>query len=189
MTFNFDHTKNLALTKKDKSNKNSFDKKIVNLCNIINKSPNFFTTSSCSGRITLLINNSKKLPNLFFYRTHKTINFSDFKKHLMLACKTDQLIYFKQEPAILVVACKNKDHQTNLFSLARNNGWKNSGILSLDKKFLIELKSTEKIIFPIVFLGKILVDDEFLKLVIKITNQNLEKTWEKIKRLENLLIE
>jgi tRNA wybutosine-synthesizing protein 3 len=96
-------------------------------------------------------------------------------------------VLFKQEPCLVVVSCKEKEGQWQLFSAARNNGWKKSGILSMDKKRLIELMASENISFPIFKDGKILVDDDFLKLILKKSNDNLEKCWVKIERLKALI--
>ena len=93
-------------------------------------------------------------------------------------------IMFKQEPCLVVVSCRNKDKQWGLFSQARNNGWKKSGILSLDKKLLIELMSSENISFPIIKDGEILIDDKFLEIILEKANSNLEKGWEKINQLK-----
>ncbi len=46
--------------------------------------------------------------------------------------------------------------------------------------------STENISFPLINNGKVLVDDEFLGLVVEKSNDNLERSWDKIKRLEML---
>ena len=190
MTFNFENSKKVFLAKKDKSSMQQIDEKIRILCEKINQRKDYFTTSSCSGRIVLLADEEKKLPGLFLYRTHNKINLKNFKKILQDTTKIAQgTILFKQEPALLVVACKNKENQWKLFSEARNNGWKKSGILSMDKKNLIELFATEHISFPIIKNKKILVDDNFLKILVKKANENLKKTWEKIKRLEELLEE
>ncbi|MEK6830748.1 MAG: hypothetical protein AABX77_01855 [Nanoarchaeota archaeon] len=193
MAFNFDNSKKLALIKKDKSNKKAIDKKIKSLCEKINSNKNYFTTSSCSGRIVLIIDEEKKKPDLFLFRTHNKINFINLKKEID-KCKNKNLnrimnktVYFKQEPCILVVSCRDKENQWKLFSKAKNNGWKKSGILSLDKKLLTELMSTENISFPVINKGKLLVGDDFLKIVVKKANNNLKRGWEKIKRLEILI--
>lgn len=191
MTFNFNNSKNVFLRKKDKSNKGSLDERIVNLVNKINIKENYFTTSSCSGRIVLIIDEEKKMPGLFLFRSHKKISFNELKKELTKINNNknlvNKIIYFKQEPCLLAVSCKDKNSQQKLFNLARNNGWKKSGILSLDKKFLIELISTENIAFPVSKNNKILVNDNFLKIVVKKANYNLERGWEKIERLERLI--
>ena len=190
MTFNFNNSKNVFLRKEDKSNKGSLDEKIINLLNKINSKENYFTTSSCSGRIVLIIDEEKKMPGLILFRTHNKISLNQLKKEInkILTKKiNNKIIYFKQEPCILIVSCWDKEKQWQLFNKAKNNGWKKSGILSLDKKFLIELMSTENISFPVCNMGRNLVNDEFLKIVIKKANYNLERGWEKIKRLEGLI--
>ena len=54
MNDGFSKLKEHSLSKIDKSKKNSIDKNIKSLINIINKSDDYYTTSSCSGRIVLL---------------------------------------------------------------------------------------------------------------------------------------
>ncbi|MEK6914269.1 MAG: hypothetical protein AABW83_01325 [Nanoarchaeota archaeon] len=185
MTFNFESTKKDILNKKDKSNIGFIDKDILKLCDKINSNSNYFTTSSCSGRIVLVLD-GKKRKDIFLFRTHDKINFNELKYKILEISEKfkKELIYFKQEPCLIVVSCKNKESQWKLFSEARNNGWKKSGILSLDKKILVELMSTENISFPIIKNRRILVDDKFLKIVLNKSNKNLEKGWSKIKYLE-----
>tara|TARA_Y100000310_G_C20676511_1_gene813391 strand:+ start:99 stop:668 length:570 start_codon:yes stop_codon:yes gene_type:complete len=186
--FNFESTKKDILGKRDKSNVGNWDDHIVELCDLINASDDYFTTSSCSGRITLVEDIDKKAPGVFLFRTHEKVEFDELKKGLLevAAQVSEGIVMFKQEPCLVVVSCRDRDSQWRLFSEARNNGWKKSGILSLDRKLLVELMSSENISFPVVKDGKILVDDEFLKVVIDKSNSNLEKGWEKIKSLKKL---
>ncbi len=192
MVFNFDNSKKVFLNKKDKSSKGSFDIKIAKLCEFVNKKEDYFTASSCSGRIILIFDNKTKKPNLILFRAHEKINLHPLKKEIKKIINgkksKNETIYFKQEPCLLVVCCRDRNSQWRLFNLARNNGWKKSGILTINKKFLIELMSTETISFPIIKNKKLLVNDNFLKLVVKKSNDNLERGWNKIKRLNNLLI-
>ena len=50
---NFDEIKRNALKKSDLSRKGSVDEPIVELVIFINQLDNYFTTSSCSGRICI----------------------------------------------------------------------------------------------------------------------------------------
>jgi tRNA wybutosine-synthesizing protein 3 len=186
--FNFDSTKKDILGKTDKSNVGSMDKPIVELCDLINDSNDYFTTSSCSGRITLIDDKEKKSPGVFLFRSHEKVEFEELKSGLIEASEkiSSGLIFFKQEPCLVVVSCRDKNKQWELFSEARNNGWKKSGILSLDRKTLVELMSSENISFPVIKEGEILVSDEMLKIVLEKANGNLEKGWEKIESLRKL---
>jgi tRNA wybutosine-synthesizing protein 3 len=187
MTFNFDSTKKDILNKRDKSNIGIIDDKILELCNLINSNKNYFTTSSCSGRILLAKDNDKKIKNIFLFRTHGKINLKKLKESIKVCKKYEGVINFKQEPCFVVVSCRDKNSQWKLFSKARNNGWKKTGILSIDKKFLIEIMSTENINFPIIKNNEMLVDDKFLEIIIDKANINLEKGWKKINRLVDLI--
>ncbi|MFH1358849.1 MAG: hypothetical protein ABIH37_03115 [archaeon] len=189
MVFNFDNSKKVFLKKKDKSSIKGIDEPISRLCEEINKKKEYFTTSSCSGRVVLIKDDVKKKPGLFLFRTHDEINLKEIKQALdeLIKDKVKGVVLFKQEPCLIVVSCKDKDSQWKLFSKARNNGWKKSGILSVDKKMLVELMSTENISFPIYENGKVLVDDDFLKIVVEKANENLRKGWEKIERLKGMI--
>jgi len=97
------------------------------------------------------------------------------------------IIKFKMEPCILHVACKSLEDAQVLYDKAKLDGWKKSGIIATKNNVMLELNSTEKLEFPIIQNKRILVDDEFLKIVVEETNKKLEKSWEKIERLENSL--
>ena len=73
------------------------------------------------------------------------------------------LVEFQQSTCILHVACASLEDAQKLVNKAKLAGWKHSGIMTTEKRFMIELHSTEKISFPIMNKGKILVDDDFLK--------------------------
>jgi len=87
MTFNFNNSKKLALTKKDKSNISEIDLKIKDLCNKVNLFDNYFTTSSCSGRIVLIKDDNKKKPGIILFRNHEKVSLENLKKELEIKCK------------------------------------------------------------------------------------------------------
>ena len=230
---NFPQRKKDVLSKKDKSSKNDWDKKIKSLCKKINSFENYYTTSSCSGRIVLMIDKKKKAPKLFQFMSHDLIDFEELKKNLNkiiklhsqvcdiskkqlteknhikskeqlntpkqkisdilltasdnFRAKQRQIIKFKQEPCILHVACETLKDAEELYKKAKLSGWKRSGIISSGKRFVVELNSTEKLEFPIINKNKIIVSDEFLKLIVKKSNENLKKSWGKIGKLKSSL--
>ncbi len=185
---NFQQQKQKQLSKSDKSNIGEWDEKIKDLCNKINKKKDYYTTSSCSGRIVLLKSGDKKMKNAFLFRTHDKATFKELKKALgKIKKEYNGLVEFQQTCCILHVACKNLDNAFDIVTKAKLAGWKRSGIISGGKRFIVELHSTESISFPIMNKNEILVDDVFLKLVIEQANKKLERVWSKIERLKNLL--
>jgi tRNA wybutosine-synthesizing protein 3 len=173
------------LEKRDKSLKKSWDEKIKKLCDKINKYDDFYTTSSCSGRIVLLINSSEKKDDLFIKVWHDKISFEELEKELK-EIKSKELIYFKQDPCILHVACRNLERAQEIHDLAKLSGWKRCGIISSKKRFVVELNGTEKLEFPI-FDNKRLVGDDFLRIIIKESNKKLAKSWKCIESLDKKL--
>ncbi len=171
------------LSKQDKSSKQGYDEKIKDLCEKINQKQNYYTTSSCSGRV-VVVKDISKSPGVFLFASHDLIDFENLKKELE-GIKDNGI--FKQEPCILHVACREFKDAEKLLKKAQLGGWKRSGIISSKDKFICELLSTEKLEFPIADKGKLLVDDDFLKVVVEKSNENLEKSWEKIGRLKSLL--
>jgi tRNA wybutosine-synthesizing protein 3 len=183
---NFLNNKRNVLGKKDKSNEQGIDKRINKLCKKINDKKEYYTTSSCAGRINLVKGLQDKAEDVFLFKSHEKINFLRLKKELIKAGKYKGLIYFKQEPCILHVACLDLESAKKLLNKARDVGWMRSGLIS-DKKIILELISTEKLELPIMNNGKLLVNENYLKLLAKESNKRLKRTWEKVKKLENLL--
>ena len=183
MKNNFSQRKKSILSKTDKSSKGKWDKKIISLCDRINSLENYYTTSSCSGRIAIMIDQDKKESGLFLKVWHDLLRFEDFYKYLPKE-KVKLDLKFKQEPCILHVACRTLEDAVRLLDKAKLAGWKKSGILSFNERIIVELNGTEKLEFPIISKGKILVSDEFLKVVIEKSNSNLKKSWKKIDKLK-----
>ena len=194
MTDSFLQRKQDVLSKIDKSSIGKWDEKIASLCRKINLKDNFYTTSSCSGRILLMIDQDKKGEDLFVFVSHEKISFNQLKEELWVLLKKEpnmvenrKRIKFKLEPCILHIACKTIDDAKVLFEKGKEAGFKRLGIIGTSHGFTFELNSTEKLEFPIIQNKKLLVDDNFLKIIVEDANKKLEKSWEKLKRLEKLI--
>jgi len=187
MTVTFDKRKKDFLSKVDKSSIGGWDKPIISLCNKLNKSKDYFSLSSCSGRFVLIKNIIEKKPGLFVYRTHELGKFDAIREELEKYNGEEGLV-FKQEPCILHVACRDLNKAKELLIKAQENGWKQSGIIAISSnRVVVDLRSTEGISFPIHDGKNILVDDDFIRFIIKEGNQRLKRTWDKIKRLERVV--
>ena len=214
----FDKRKQDILGKKDKSFIKRWDKKIVGLCEKLNKNKNYYTTSSCSGRVVLIIDSDKKTHGLFLKIYHNLVSFDELKRDLndiLISSvsnsrhptpqplsrrdvninrstknfidnnkKKDLNINFKQEPCGLHVACRALKDAQILVTKARKVGWKKSGIISSDKRFIVEIFGTGVLGFPIIKSNKILIDDNFLREIVNKSNINLKKSWDQIEKLK-----
>lgn len=181
--------KKSIFSKIDKSSIGKWDKKIVFLCKKINCLDDYYTTSSCSGRVLLMINQEKKSHNLFLAVSHELISFNWLKNNLNQIIKNKKLnkllIKFKCEPPILHVICRNLESASLLLEKAKSSGMKHSGIHYLGKNPILEINGDDRLEFPIIDQHKILIDDNFLKLIVKESNKKLKKSWKMIKKLKN----
>jgi tRNA wybutosine-synthesizing protein 3 len=182
----FIQRKKAVLSKIDKSSKGGWDKKILLLCNKINSLENYYTTSSCSGRALLMVYQEKKQDDLFCKVYHDLISSAVIKKDLKEICGKfkNKSIKFKQDPPILHIACRNIKDAKILYEKAKIAGWKKIGLISWERRIVLEIICTEKLEFPVIDNGKILVDDNFLGLIAKQSNFKMKNSWEKIKKLE-----
>lgn len=219
---NFQQRKKSVLSKADKSSIGKWDLKIKKLCNKINSFENYYTTSSCSGRILIMKDSLKKINGLFVNVWHEKVKLEDFLEFIKSLNFHSQVLdinkvsnkktqgtsqqkisgsplitsrmsfknlnlKFKQEPMILHVACKNLKDAEKLMKLAQKSGFKKIGIISIEKRIIVEISGSEKIEFPLVESGKLLVEEDFLKIVLDKANKNLKENWNKIKNFERLI--
>ena len=176
-----------VLSKLDKSSVGKWDEKISGLCGKINLKENYYTTSSCSGRILLMIDQSRKGEDLFVFVSHDKVSFKQLKNELSKAIAKNKKIKFKMEPCILHISCKTLEDAEKLFEIGKNAGWKRLGIIGTSHGFTFELNSTEKLEFPIIDKKRVLVNDEFLKIIVKDANDKLKRGWMKIGKLGKLI--
>jgi len=180
--YNFLQRKKDVLKKKDKSFAKSWDKKILKLCKKINSMENYYTTSSCSGRVLLMVDQEKKGAGLFLWTKHEKIKKGEVECELKKLSGND-VVKFKCEPPIIHVVCKTLNDAEVLLEKGFRSGFKNSGIISIGKNIVVEIHGTEKLEFPVFRRGKILVSLEFLEVVRGKSNKKLEKGWEMIEKI------
>jgi len=190
MEDNFLFRKGEQLNKKDRSLKQGWDNKIASLCKKIDSSKNYYTTSSCSGRVILFYDKKEKRDDVFIKVWHEEITLKEIKKALkdVKRNKSKEMVYLKHEPCILHVACRDLQHAQKMYDLAKLSGWKRSGIIASEKRYVVELNSTQKLEVPVINKGKLLVSDEFLRVFVKEANKKLKISWENIRRLKESFV-
>lgn len=181
----FIQRKNSVLKKIDKSNKSSWDERIISICNKLNKNENYYTTSSCSGKSVILEEKIGKDGTYYLWTSHDLIKFEELKKIVFSLEKKE--IKYKSESPIIYVVCRDIESAKTLFEKSIQAGFKESGIKLTNKLIAVEIRSGEKIEFPLISKKNILITEEFLKEVVKITNKKRKIGWQKIKKLFSLI--
>lgn len=174
----FDQKKNAILqeinsTGPDLSPKGSIDKLCLPIIDLVNKSADMVTTSSCSGRISVFIEGTKAIDGnikvggkgeggRWLFVSHdveevdnwfsRTTDSEQIKWKLSTQCmdiRTDgssRMILYKYEPFILHVKCRDFETASRLYNVAMSCGFRESGIGS---NFIVAVRISIKIDVPI----------------------------------------
>lgn len=186
----FARWKSQSELKLDQSRKGGVDADIVPLVSLLNGLQQYFTTSSCSGRIILIDGNSESND------IHKQNCQWLFVSHQK--CTTEELIsavgrssadaVLKFEPFVLHVQCRRLEDAQLMHSVAINSGFRNSGLtIGKTGKIISAVRSTHGLEVPLSRCGSLLVTHDYIHFLCQICNQKLEENLRRISRFfENL---
>lgn len=189
----FSRWKAAALAKADLSKKGSIDSAIENLVNYINQQPEYFTTSSCSGRILLCSDNdiykgnervnvnqpqqNNKKGCVWYFVSHSIVNSHEIIETFSDVPGPSKL---KFEPFVLHVQCCTLEAARLLNMSAVASGFRNSGISigKNGKKFISAVRGTACLEVPLTNMqGNRLASDEYVDYIVKIANKKLDRNF------------
>ena len=166
------------------------DEEIAGIIEKINSFDDFFTTSSCSGRIVLIC-----LPEIgakreaqFIGKWHRPVTKEevlDAIKNSVSASEKGETWLLSQSP-ILHVACRDLEKAKALLRIAIESGFKYSGIKAIsskDRKVAVEIMSTERMDVPLGRDGMLFCSEGYIDFVLSKSNFMLERGKEKLNRL------
>ena len=167
--------------------KEKVDKKALPIVRKLNKLADFFTTSSCSGRIVIFETPSfgKKRKIRFLGKWHRKVNIEEVKKAIEKAKRGE--IWFLVQSPIFHVSTISMGNVKKLLTIANQSGFKYSSIKSFNGKIVVEILGTERIDAPLGLDGKVYVNEEYLKILTDIANKMVERMDKNLKRLEKNL--
>ena len=182
----FEKEKADFLKKRDKSKKGQIDKDIKDIIEEINSKKNYYTTSSCSGRIVLLEKlSNKKNESKWIFTKHNKVSFKEIFS-ILNKNKIKNEVWFKQEPLILHIRCRNLNSAKKLLKASRKI-FRRVGIISLsEKKIVIEIIGSERI-DAIVADKNFVADKKYIKELVKYADKNFVEN-EKTSKLFLILI-
>jgi len=161
------------------------DEDIIPLLEKINSLDNYFTTSSCSGRISVMEmpHFGDKVNSIWLGKWHREVSLEEVLEAIRRHEK-GQLWFLVRSP-ILHVSVKTMDNAVRLLNLAIGLGFKYSNIKSVShKKLLVEIRSTERMDVPLGSDGKLWVSEEYIERTVAIANSQVRRFKGKLKRLE-----
>ncbi|KAJ3683789.1 hypothetical protein LUZ60_014016 [Juncus effusus] len=177
----------------DKSPKGGVDAPIIPLLTHLNSHPSFFTTSSCSGRISILLSNPNKSPHgegsefnnkkkkagggRWLFVSHDKADPEVITGLLFGDVKEEDEGFeavLRFEPMILAVDCRDLESARRLVSLAVSSGFRESGITSVQKRIMISIRSSIRMEVPLGQIGNLLISTDYVKYLIRIANDKME---------------
>lgn len=185
---NFANDKKQALAKIyefDRSKKGSVDIEIAPLVDAINSLDEYYTTSSCAGRIMVLSTpaGGKKCDCTWLLSSHDMIS----DKDVVDLKFPESLSFLKLEASILHVCAKDLIAATKLIRIANFSGFKRAGIIAASRRFIIEIMTSEVLAVPIAKEGRLIVSRDYITDIVAIANDMLKNSRKKIKRFEKNL--
>jgi tRNA wybutosine-synthesizing protein 3 len=185
----FDSQKEATLKRmreNDHSKKGSVDADIRELIDMINEHTEYYTTSSCSGRITVMEHQGRKNNNTWLLTEHREVSLDEVKHALKKREQGD--IWFRQESPILHLCARSVESGKQFLELARKAGFKYVYFLSVEPRVMIEIQGSEKM-ETILAKDDVLVDDAYLSVLIEEANKKLVSAKSKLEKLYSLLKE
>jgi len=167
--------------------KREADEAIIPLCEFINSTRHFFTSSSCSGRILLLALKGKRKRDASFHRKwHRKVSFEEVWRGIEDAKNCE--LWFKTEPFIIHIGASSLKKAEKILDIKNKAGVKRGGIIvAKPGKFILELIGTEEIALPVKFGDKIIVSKSFMKEVVRKANEKIEANFERLKKFESII--
>ena len=182
-------SKDKALNNLKKAKKyKKLDGDIEKIIKLINSNKDYFTSSSCSGRIVVI-----ELPNLgnkkeakFLGKWHREIKYSEIMAAIQLT--NSGMIWLLAQSPILHVITKSYLSADKIIKIAISSGFKNSGFKSTTKNIIVEICSTERLDSPIGNNGLLFANNEHLNFLVDISNHIIKRSRKKLKIFEKNLI-
>lgn len=178
----------------DVSRKGSIDARIVEVVDCLNAFPQYYTTSSCSGRIIVFSGttpdsgtSTQKKGCKWHLVTHDLLAENELDAALDNASSS---LTLKFEPFILHVRCHSVDAAQKLLAASIGSGCRNSGImLSRTGKVHLAVRTTLAMEVPLTDGGIVLVTPTYLQFLKRLANEKMTENWQRLQRFSDALAE
>jgi len=160
------------------------DEDIIELLLLINSINGIYTTSSCSGRIGIIEEPAlgAKPLSRWLIKVHRPMEFEEARKALKDA--REGLIFLKSQPPIFHVVAEDVEKAKKLHELGLASGFKYTTFKVISKRYLVEINATEYLTAPLGRDGKLLVNEEYLRFAVDLSNDMLRRSKGRLPRLE-----
>jgi tRNA wybutosine-synthesizing protein 3 len=171
----------------DFSPKGSIDAPVIELVDFINDLPDYVTTSSCSGRISVFRDENSTKGIQWILVVHGVITVQQLKDAITtqdIVTAGSHFIVLKCEAFILHVRCRDLESGRKLHHIAMGCGFRESGLSMGQKRVQLAIRTTAYgLELPLAIGTKILLDDFALDVIVSEANRRLRKNFARTDRL------
>jgi len=163
------------------------DPDIFDVLDAFFKRPKSYTKSSCSGRITVIdsIYPWQRKNSTIVYKNHFGIKLKDLED--IVSKPHEYMLWLVVQSPIIHVYTFDFDEAWEILRIARNAGFKHSGILTQNENgVLVEIRSGVRMIQLLKDKEGRIVSD--LKVIVDVANDILSKGKEKLNKLKQSLL-
>lgn len=159
----------------DRSKKGSADIQIIPLINTINNHKDYITTSSCAGRTVLTkLKTKHKHDAEWLFESHDPVDSKLFLEQIKSIEFDEHPVWFKAEPPILHIVCRNIDAAHRLLVAAKESSLKRSGIISCKKRIIVEIIGNIRVETIAAKNNSLLLSEDYLKIMLEEANTAME---------------
>ena len=161
------------------------DEEVAEIIEVLNRLDDFYTTSSCSGRVALICipEIGAKREAEFIGKWHRAVTKEEVSETIKRP-KQGEIWLISQSP-ILHVSCRGLEKAKTLLRIAIESGFKYSGIKAISKdngKVMVEIMSTERMDVPLGKDNEIFCSDTYIAYIVQKANFMLTRGKAKLKR-------
>jgi tRNA wybutosine-synthesizing protein 3 len=162
------------------------DEEVVGIIEKLNRLDDFYTTSSCSGRVALICipEIGAKREAEFIGKWHRAVT----KEEVLAAIKASKKgeIWLLSQSPILHVSCRGLENAKALLRIAIESGFKYSGIKAISNdngRVMVEIMSTERMDVPLGEEDMLFCGESYMDYIVSKANFTLTRGKGKLKRL------
>ncbi|QQR92608.1 MAG: hypothetical protein IPJ89_05685 [Candidatus Iainarchaeum archaeon] len=161
------------------------DPLMIPISKFIAQTKEYFTTSTCSGRITLMDLDEKEMKRegAFFRKWHRTVTFKEVWEGICDESNAGNL-WFKQDGLVMLLGTHSMENAKHVLDVVHNLGMKRIGINHFEPgKVHIEIFGTHHMSVPVKSGKKVLVEKEYVKELVKLANKKWKMNDATLKKL------
>ncbi|KAK9916814.1 hypothetical protein WJX75_007384 [Coccomyxa subellipsoidea] len=177
----------------DKSRAGGVDAPIADLVALLNAWPNIFTTSSCSGRVSVFAEPTDatraagKKGGEWIYVTHGIADADEIISLVQSGCSNGAPLIFRFEPFILAAEARTAADAQHLIRCARDAGYRESGVTGDESSRVIAgIRCSIRLEVPLTDGKQLLVPPEYLRHLTSLANDKMQLNWARAERFRAL---